>query len=179
MVAASMVFVDAFHGNSFTSTLGFLKYLFHAVYNYREVPPTLKNWYSGRCNQNQDCSSDDLSNTGNENIPTMKPTVNFKKLPKLFSKPKFEKNVRVVQHASWQQSDCNMLWAPFHNSVTDQTHLSGQEYPGLCLVTLVAMKGMLSPASPEIEKAFYNLIFMALCLEVALTQESYMESQHD
>ena len=34
------------------------------------------------------------------------------------------------------------------------------------------MKGMLSPAGPAIEKGFYNLICMALCLEVALTQES-------
>ena len=67
--------------------------------------------------------------------------------------------------------------APFRNGVTDQTRLSGQEYPGLCLVTLVAMKGMLSPAGPAIEKGSYNLIFMALCLEVALTQESYTESQ--
>ena len=38
---------------------------------------------------------------------------------------------------------------------------------------------MLSPAGPVIEKGFYNLIFMALCLEVALTQESYTESQLD
>ena len=39
------------------------------------------------------------------------------------------------------------------------------------------MKGMISPAGPAIEKGFYNLIFMALCLEVALTQESYTESE--
>ena len=72
-----------------------------------------------------------------------------------------------------------MLRATFCNGVTDQTHLSGQEYPGLCLITLVAMKGMLSPAGPVIEKGFYNLIFTSLCLEVVLTQESYMESQLD
>ena len=41
------------------------------------------------------------------------------------------------------------------------------------------MKEMLSPAGPEIENAFYNLIFMALCLKVALTQESYMEAKLD
>ena len=108
------------------------------------MPPTLKDWYSCRCNHNQDCSSDNLSDTGNGDIPTTKPTINFKKLPKLFKKPKFEKNIQVVQHASQWQSDCNMPQAPFCNGVTDQTHLSGQEYPGLCLVTLVAMKGMLS-----------------------------------
>ena len=54
--------------------------------------------------------------------------------------------------------------APFHNGVTDQTCLLGQEYPGLCLIAPVAMKGMLPPVGPEIENAFYNLIFMALCL---------------
>ena len=158
---------------------GILKYLLHAVYNYQQVPPALKDWYSCRCNHNQDCSSDDLSDTGNGDTPTTKPTINFKKLPNLFKKPEFKKNIRVVQHASWQQSDRNMPRAPFRNGVTDQTRLSGQEYPGLCLVTLVAMKGMLSPAGPTIEKGFYNLIFMALCLEVALTQESYMESRLD
>ena len=80
------------------------------------MPPTLKDWYSHRCNHNQDCSSDGLPDTGDGDTPTMKPTINFKKLPKLFKKPKFK-------------------------------------------------------------KGFYNLIFMALCLEVALTQESYTESQ--
>ena len=72
-------------------SLGILKYLLHAVYNYQQVPPTLKDWYSCRCNQNQDCSSDDLSDTGDGDIPTTKPTINFKKLPKLFKKPEFEK----------------------------------------------------------------------------------------
>ena len=82
-------------------SLGILKYLLHAVHNYRQVPPTLKDWYSHRCNHNQDCSSDDLSDTGDGDTPTTKPTVNFKKLPKLFKKPEFKKNIRVVQHASW------------------------------------------------------------------------------
>ena len=41
-------------------SLGILKYSLHAVYNYCQVPPTLKDWYSHRCNQNQDCSSDNL-----------------------------------------------------------------------------------------------------------------------
>ena len=160
-------------------SLGIFKYLLHAVYNYQQVPPALKDWYSCRCNCNQHCSSDNLSDTGNGDIPTTKPTINFMKLSKLFKKPEFKKNIRVVQHASQQQSDCNMPRAPFHNGVTDQTRLSGQEYPGLCLITLVAMKGIPSPADPAIEKGFYNLIFMALCLEVALTQESYTESQLD
>ena len=41
------------------------------------------------------------------------------------------------------------------------------------------MKGMMSSADPEIEKSFNNLLFMALCLEVALMQESYMKDKLD
>ncbi len=47
------------------------------------------------------------------------------------------------------------------------------------LITLVAMKGMLACVDPSIERAFTSLIFMALCLEVALTQDSYTESKLD
>ena len=76
------------------------------------------------------------------------------------------------------QSDRNMPRAPFKNGVTDQTRLTGQEYPGLSLITLIAMKGMLSHKGlhPSLEAGFSSLIFMALCLECALTQESYTES---
>ena len=68
--------------------------------------------------------------------------------------------------------------APFKNGVTDQTRLTGQEYPGLSLITLIAMKGMLSREGldPSLEVGFSYLIFMALCLECALTQGSYTES---
>ena len=62
---------------------------------------------------------------------------------------------------------------PFKNGVTDQTRLTGQEYPGLCLITLVAMKGMLHGYSKSLKGSFAKLIFMTLSVECALTLESY------
>lgn len=64
---------------------------------------------------------------------------------------------------------------PFKNGVSDQTRLAGQEYPGLSLLTLVAMKGML-PDDPSMERHFAHLIFMALAVEMLITQEEYTES---
>jgi len=158
--------------------IGFMKYLLHALYNYRSIPDSMINWYSRRCNADSGNAeeSGSVSPEAADN-PFGKPTADFKKLPKLFDQPEFEKNFRIVQQASRRQSDRDMPRAPFRNGVTDQTRLSGQEYPGLCLITLVAMKGMLSSVDPSIEHAFNSLLFMALCLEVALTQDSYTEVQ--
>lgn len=60
--------------------------------------------------------------------------------------------------------------SPFKNGVTDLTRLTGQEYPGLCLITLVAMKGMLDQHH---EKQFVSLLFMSLALNCWLTMDEY------
>jgi len=108
-----------------------------------------------------------------------KPPVSFKDLKPVFDKAEFERRFRVITLAAHQQSDRNMPRAPFKNGfTTDQTCLTGQEYPGLSLITHIAMKGILSHGGlhPSLEAGFSSLIFMALCLECALTQGSYTES---
>jgi hypothetical protein len=180
--------------------LGLMKYLLHALYNLREVPKIVTDWYSICCGRrryhtaiNDEGNSEDSSNDGNEdndsdidslfskshshagNKKDNRPTVGFKTLKKLFNKSEFEKRFRVVTNAARRQSDREMPRAPFKNGVTDQTHLTGQEYPGLCLITLVAMKGMLHGHSKSLETLFAQLIFMTLSLECALTLDSYPE----
>jgi hypothetical protein len=79
----------------------------------------------------------------------------------------------LVTNAAWWQSDREMPRVPFKSSVTDKTHLTGQEYPGLCLITLVAMKGMLHGHSKSLKCSFAKLIFITLSLECPLMLESY------
>jgi hypothetical protein len=73
-----------------------------------------------------------------------KPQVSFNSLKRVFDKVEFERRFHVVTLAARRQSDRSMPRSPFKNGVTDQSRLTGQEYPGLCLITLIAMKGMLS-----------------------------------
>lgn len=76
---------------------------------------------------------------------------------------------------------------PFKNGVTDLTWLNGQEYPGLCLLSLVAMKGIFYETKKndkaqhsklrKLEKHFSLLLLLMLSLEARLTQEEYKESE--
>jgi Plavaka transposase len=183
--------------------LGLMKYLLHTLYNLCQVPKIVTDWYSICCGRqyhadtniadtviNDEGNSEDSTNDSNEDndsdVDSMvsnahsnggdkdsRPTVGFKKLKKLFNKSKFEKRFRVVTNAAHHQSDRQMPRAPFKNGVTDQTRLTGQEYPGLFLITLVAMKGMLHQHSKSLETSFAQLIFMTFSLECALTLDSY------
>ena len=191
--------------------LGLMKYLLHALYNLRQVPKSVTDWYKVRCGQHRedanyaasasdeedDGLSNDHSNEEDDDSHVLddmddddskvsedyveggketRPTVDFKTLKKLFNKSDFEKRFRVVTNAARRQSDREMPRAPFKNGVTDLTRLTGQEYPGLCLITLVAMKGMLhahGKSGKSQEAAFAKLIFMTLSLECAIMLESY------
>jgi hypothetical protein len=196
--------------------LGIMKYMLHALFNYRAVPKPVRDWYRKRCkndeinaskraekNDSSEGEDDDydsvctpskssassVDSNREEDETTMhdqprtdkskKPPVSFKDLKRVFDKVEFERRFRVVTLAARRQSDRSMPRAPFKNGVTDQTRLTGQEYPGLCLISLIAMKGMLLHGGQQhasIEEGFCSLIFMALCLECALTQSSYTDS---
>ena len=59
------------------------------------------------------------------------------------NKAKFEAIFRFLTMCSRRQSDRSVPRTPFKNGVTDLTRLNGQEYPGLVMLTLVALKGLL------------------------------------
>jgi hypothetical protein len=50
---------------------------------------------------------------------------------------------------SQQQSDQEVPRMPFRNGVTDLMHLNGQEYPGLMMLTIIALKALLHEKVPE------------------------------
>ena len=59
------------------------------------------------------------------------------------NKAKFEAIFRFLTMCARRQSDRSVPRTPFKNGVTDLTRLNGQEYPGLVMLTLVALKGLL------------------------------------
>jgi hypothetical protein len=176
--------------------LGIMKYMLHALFNYRVVPKPVRDWYRKRCkndladkrtdkedndydNSDDEIPSDDISSASStekegsstnhypgasNKFTNNKPRVSFKDLKRVFDKVEFERRFRVVTLAARCQSDRSMPRAPFKNG----------------LVTLIAMKGMFSHGgqnlSRYLESGFASLIFMSLCLECALTQHRYTES---
>ena len=71
----------------------------------------------------------------------------------------------VRQVVTWQ-SDHSMLKMLFNNGVTGQ--LTGQENPGLCLLTMLSIDGLLGNAS--IERSFAKLLWLSLSLKKLLTE---------
>jgi hypothetical protein len=140
-----------------------MKYLLHALYHLRLVPNSISDWYRVCCGHHHDeetdnskpgsseegdAQSNDHGNKDGADVSDVdfivlddhveggketRPTVAFNKLKKLFSK-----SVPPVIRVTGERPQ-----APFQNSITNQTRLTGQKYSGLCLITLVAMKGML------------------------------------
>ena len=94
----------------------------------------------------------------------------------------------MIQKATRRQSDRDMPRTPFRNGVTELTKMSGQEYPGLCLLASVCMKGILitdkerdNPAlknrNRDIERRFSLLLFLSLSLEKMFSAETVSASK--
>ena len=68
-----------------------------------------------------------------------------------------------------------MPWTPFKHGVTSLSQMNGQEMPGLCLLTMIALEGMIGelPEDSIIEKKFCAIIWMSLSLETILTKEEF------
>ena len=103
-----------------------------------------------------------------------------------FPLAEMERRIRVVQKCSRRQSDRDMPRTPFRNGVTALTKMSGQEYPGLCLLAAVCMKGILHrpkdsgseiAAKREIERNFVLVLWLGLSLEKVLSAEEVSETE--
>ena len=157
--------------------LGIMKLILFGCYNLSCTNAELIKWYRHRLRGH---SKGDLSN---------RPTVSagMGKNAVLFPKPKLEERLRYIQTYSRRQSDRYMPRGPFREGVTDLTRLSGQEYPGLTLFSMVAFKGIFhdtrlekekgSSFAADLERRMCLLCFLSLSLEVELTKESISERQ--
>lgn len=92
-----------------------------------DVPTNVVRWYN-----NQDASSRHA-----------RPQEKLTESQLYISKPQFEAIFRHLTMYSRRQSDREVPRTPFRNGVTDLTRLNGQEYPGLVMLTLVALKVVL------------------------------------
>ena len=89
------------------------------------------------------------------------------------SKAKFEAIFRFLTMCSRRQSDREVPRTPFKNGVTDLKRLNGQEYPGLVMLTLVTLKGLLSnnDVSKKIQKQIVTVFWQMLSLNEQLASD--------
>ena len=136
--------------------LSLMLYLLLATFEYTSASDVLQAWFSCRC---KDKHSGHLS---------LKPSIDGESNKGLANCAKFRNRICLVLQVVTWQSDCLMPKMPFNNGVTGLTQLAGQEYPGLCLLTMLSIDGLLGNAS--IEKSFAKLLWLSLSLEKLLTE---------
>ncbi len=155
--------------------LGLMKLLLAACYNISRTNPKLINWYRHRLEGH---TKGDLS---------FRPPAESPKNSVLFPKPKFEGRMRFIQSFARRQSDRAVPRGPFREGVTDLTRLSGQEYPGLTLYSMICFKGIFHGTKLEaaegvefttdLEQRMSLLCFLALSLDVEMSAEELSETQ--
>ena len=152
--------------------LGVMKYLLEFIYRYSEVPLELKKWYDLRT---QKKAGGEL-----ENKPSLDKNLRNESRIK-FRAAAFESRFRQVMGSANRQSDRSMPRMPFKNGVTSLTRLTGQEYPGLCLLTMVCLESVVKladhAAAQTLESNMATLLWLSLSLEKLLTQDTYREHE--
>jgi hypothetical protein len=99
---------------------------------------------------------------------TPKPTLTIENRDYLINKAKFEAIFRFLTMCSRRQSDREVPRTPFKNGVTDLTRLNGQEYPGLVMLTLVALKGILHD---RVDESWHHDIASLLWMMLSLNKQ--------
>jgi hypothetical protein len=84
------------------------------------------------------------------------------------NKAKFEAIFRFLTMCSRRQSDRSVPRTPFKNGVTELTRLNGQEYPGLVMLTLVALKGLLHY---RVDNSWHDDIVSVLWMMLSLNEQ--------
>jgi hypothetical protein len=92
----------------------------------------------------------------------------------------FERRIKIAKEIAPRQSDRDIPKTPFNNGVTSLTRLSGQEYPGLVMLTMVTLERMLPSRKHHdvaIEKGLSRLLWLTLSLDVCLNKPRKTESE--
>jgi hypothetical protein len=157
--------------------LGVLKLLLTAIFAIGVVHHKLEQWHIKRIKKKP--------GGGYEERPSL---AQRKKGAVKFPSAEFERRIRYIQQFSARQSDRDMPRTPFRHGVTELTRLNGQEYPGLCLMTMICLKGIFVPFGKtaaeskkylHLEKALCLLLFLALSLEMRITASEFTEGELD
>ena len=138
-----------------------------AMFNAVEVPDDMAKWYKRR-QRNQVSASSSMKQRPQQ--------PDIRKLKSLMDLQEIKRRFWMVTRCARRQSNRDMPKTPFKNGVMDLTHLTGQEYPGLCLTSMVAMKGLLSSnravqETDILEKRFVLLLFLSLSMHMMLSKD--------
>ena len=93
----------------------------------------------------------------------------------LFNTSEFERRVRVMSFHISRQSDRSMPKARFQSGVTTLSFLNAQEYPGLVMLTMVCLEGMLN--NLPLEKKFVKLCWWTLLLNYKFHKSSLTDNE--
>jgi hypothetical protein len=92
----------------------------------------------------------------------------------------FERRIKIPKEIATIQSDRDIPKTQFNNSVTSLIRLSGQEYPGLVMLTMVTLDKMLPSRKNHdvaIEKGYSRLLWLTLSLNLCLNKPRKTESE--
>jgi hypothetical protein len=84
------------------------------------------------------------------------------------NKAKFEAIFCFLTMCSHHQSDRSVPQTQFKNGVTDLTRINGQEYPGLVMLTLVTLKGLLHD---RVDESWHDNIVSVLWMMLSLNEQ--------
>ena len=93
----------------------------------------------------------------------------------MFAKLQFEKNARYINSHLERQSDCNIFILSYRSGLTALSKMSGQEIPGLCVLIIFSMGGMLGPENTDLEKDFTLLLWLGISINDTLFIPQYTE----
>jgi hypothetical protein len=92
----------------------------------------------------------------------------------------FKRRTKIAKEIETRQSDRDIPKTTFNNGVTILTRLSGQEYPGLVMLTMVTLDKILPSGNNHdvaIEKGYSRLLWLTLSLNVCLNKARKTESE--
>jgi hypothetical protein len=134
-----------------------MKYLFLMS----DLPQSFLLWYRSR-----------------KSLPRGRPNINITESQFYIKKSKFEEIFRFLTMYSRRQSDREVPRTPFKNGVTDLTRLNGQEYPGLVMLTVVALKGLLHGHVPVgVHKDIVRVFWWMLVLNEMMNQKETTQTE--
>jgi len=94
----------------------------------------------------------------------------------IFLKIFFERTISILIDAHLErQSDRSIPKTSYRAGLTALTKMSGQEIPGLCLLTIFAMGGMMGPNFQKVESDFTILSWLSISLNDNLNMSVYTE----
>ena len=99
----------------------------------------------------------------------------IKKSNRLFSRVYCEKAARFINQFLQRQSDRNIPGLSYRAGLTAVSKMSGQELPGLCLLTIFSMDGMFGKNQGNLENDFTLLLWLCIAMNDTLSMFRFTE----